>query len=248
MLNEQTITKMNAMKLLGMAQGFAQRNGKADHADLSHAEFVGLLVDDEKTYRENHRLERLIKNAKFKEKQACLEDIDYKNPRGLSKQVMLELAGGQWLIKKQNICITGPAGIGKSYIASALGNQACRAGYTTKWERVPRLFEILSMAKADASHLKVITQMGKVGVLILDDFGLAPLNDSERRDLLEIIEDRYASGPSIITAQAPTKDWHEIIGEPTIADAICDRIFHNAYKIELNGKKSLRRESSEAKT
>jgi DNA replication protein DnaC len=247
MLNEQTITKMNEMKLFGMARGFVQRNGKADHSELSHAEFVGLLIDDEKTYRETQRLERLLKNAKFKQ-QACLEDIDYKNPRGLSKQVMLELVGGQWLIKKQNILITGPTGIGKSYIASALGNQACRAGYTTRWERVPRLFEILSMSKADASHLKTITQMGKVGVLILDDFGLAPLSDPERRDLLEIIEDRHGSCSTILTAQAPAKDWHEIIGEPTIADAICDRIFHNAYKIELSGRKSLRRESSETRT
>ena len=235
MLNEQTITKMNEMKLFGMARGFAERNGKADHAGLSHAEFTGLLVDDEKTHRETRRLERLLKSARLKQ-QACLEDIDYKNPRGLSRQVMLELAGGHWLVKKQNILITGPTGIGKSYIACALGNQACRAGYATRCERVPRLFEILCMAKADASHLKTITQMGRVEVLILDDFGLAPLSDSERRDLLEIIEDRYASGPTIITAQAPAKNWHEIIGEPTIADAICDRIFHNAYKIELKGK------------
>lgn len=239
MLNEQTVTKMNEMKLFGMAHGFAQRNGKADHGDLSHAEFVGLLVDDEKIHRETRRLERLLKNAKFKQ-QAALEDIDYKSPRGLSKQVMLELAGGHWLVKKQNILITGPTGIGKSYIASALGNQACRAGYVTRWERVPRLFESLFMARADASRLKAITQMEKAGVLILDDFGLSPLNDQERKDLLEIIEGRYGLGPTIVTAQAPTKDWHEIIGEPTIADAICDRMFHNAYKIELSGKKSLR--------
>lgn len=239
MLDEQTITKMNAMKLFGMAKGFAQRNGKPDHGELSHAEFVGLLIDDEKTHRETRRLERLLKNAKFKQ-QACLEDIDYKNPRGLSKQAMLELAGGHWLVKKQNILITGPTGIGKSYIASALGNQACRAGYAAKWERVPRLFESLFMARADASHLKAITHLGKIGVLILDDFGLSSLNDQERKDLLEIIEGRYGLAPTIITAQAPTKDWHEIIGEPTVADAICDRMFHNAYKIELNGKKSLR--------
>ncbi len=239
MLNEQTIGKMNEMKLFGMARGFAERNGKADHGELSHAEFIGLLVDDEKVHRETQRLERLLKNAKFKQ-QACLEDVDYKNLRGLSKQVMLELAGGQWLVKKQNILITGPAGIGKSYIASALGNQACRAGYTTRWDRVPRLFESLAMARADGSHLKAITRMGKTGVLILDDFGLSALNDQERKDLLEIVEDRYASGSTILTAQAPTKDWHEIIGEPTIADAICDRIFHNTYKIELHGHKSLR--------
>lgn len=235
MLNEQTIAKMNQMKLFGMAKGFTERAGRSDHAELSHQEFVGLLTDDEKTYRETKRLERLLKYAKLKQ-QACLEDIDYKHQRGLSKQMMLELSGGQWLVKKQSIVITGPTGIGKSFIACALGNQACRAGYTTRLERVPRLFESLLMAKADGSHLKLITQLGKVGVLILDDLGLSPLKDEERNDLLEIIEDRTATGATVITSQLPIKNFHEAIGEPTIADAICRRMFHNAYKIELKGK------------
>ena len=235
MLNEQTIAKMNQMKLFGMANGFAERSGKADHAELSHQEFAGLLVDDEKIYRENRRLARLLKYARLKQ-QAALEDIDYRHQRGLSKQMMLELAGGQWLVKKQNILITGPTGIGKSFIASALGNQACRAGYTTRLERVPRLFESLMMAKADGTHLKLITQMGKAGALILDDFGLSPLKDEERKDLLEIIEDRTGMGATIVTSQLPTKNFHEVIGEPTIADAICRRMFHNAYRIELKGK------------
>ena len=235
MLNEQPIANMNQMKLFGMANGFAERSGKADHAELSHQEFAGLLVDDEKIYRENRRLARLLKYARLKQ-QAALEDIDYRHQRGLSKQMMLELAGGQWLVKKQNILITGPTGIGKSFIASALGNQACRAGYTTRLERVPRLFESLMMAKADGTHLKLITQMGKAGALILDDFGLSPLKDEERKDLLEIIEDRTGMGATIVTSQLPTKNFHEVIGEPTIADAICRRMFHNAYRIELKGK------------
>lgn len=235
MLNEQTIAAMNQMKLFGMARSFAERAGKSDHAELSHQEFVGLLVDDEKTHREQKRLERLLKYARLKQ-QAALEDIDYRHQRGLSKQMMLELSGGAWLVKKQNILITGPTGIGKSFIASAMGNQACRAGYATRLERVPRLFESLMMAKADGSHLKAITQLGKVGVLILDDFGLSPLKDEERKDLLEIIEDRTGAGATIITSQLPIKNFHEVIGEPTIADAVCRRMFHNAYRIELKGK------------
>lgn len=235
MLNEQSIGKMNEMKLFGMARGFAQRAGKSDHAELSHAEFVGLLIDDEKSYRETKRLERLLKYARLKQ-QAALEDLDYRHPRGLPKQMMLELSGGAWLIKKQNILITGPTGIGKSYIACALGNQACRAGLTTRLERVPRLFESLMMARADGSHLKLISQLGKVQVLILDDFGLSPLKEEERNDLLEILEDRHGAGATLVTSQLPAKNWHEVIGEPTVADAICRRMFHNAYRMELKGK------------
>lgn len=235
MLNEQTIAKMNAMKLFGMAKGFTERAGRSDHTELSHAEFVGLLIDDEKIHRETKRLERLLKYAKLKQ-QACLEDIDYRHQRGLSKQMMLELSNGAWLVRKQNILISGPTGIGKSFISCALGNQACRAGYTTRLERVPRLFESLMMARADGSHFKFITHLGRVGVLILDDFGLSPLKDEERRDLLEIIEERTGAGATVITSQLPIKNFHEVIGEPTVADALCRRMFHNAYRIELKGK------------
>lgn len=235
MLNEQTTAIMNALKLFGMAQGFSARIGRPDHAELSHAEFVGLLVEDEKTYRENQRLARLLKNAKLKG-QACLEDVDYKHPRGLSKQTILELTRGDWLEKKQNVLITGPTGIGKSFLANALGHQACRAGYTTNCHRLPRLLENLFVAKADGSHLKMLARLAKVQVLILDDFGLAPLADIERKDLLEIVEDRHGVGPLILTSQLPIKDWHQIIGEPTIADAIIDRVLHHVHKIELKGK------------
>ncbi len=235
MLNEQTLVRMNELKLFGMSRGFNDRIGRADHTELSHADFVGLLVEDEKSYRENQRLTRLLAYARLKG-QACLEDIDYKHPRGLVKQTILDMIRGDWLEKKRNILITGPTGIGKSFIASALGHQACRAGFTTSYLRLPRLFESLFGSKADGSHLKMLSRLAKIHVLILDDFGLSTLSDPERKDLLEIAEDRYNLAPLIITSQLPLKDWHMIIGEPTIADAILDRLFHQAYKIEMKGK------------
>lgn len=234
MLNEQTLSSLNQMKLFGMAKGFAERVSRHDHADLSHAEFVGFLVDDEKTYRENNRLNRLLKRAHLRQG-GTLEDIDYRHARGLVKQVILELSGGAWISNHQNILISGPTGIGKSFLACALGNQACRSGVTTWYVRFPRLLEELSMARADASHLKLLNRLAKTGVLILDDFALSPMTEVERKDFLEIVEDRYQQGATIITSQVPTSQWHQVIGEPTLADAICDRLLHQAYKIELKG-------------
>jgi len=240
MLNEQTMATLNALKLFGMATGFGDRLGNPSHAELSHAEFVGLLVQDEKTYRDNQRLKRLLKNARLRQP-ACLEDIDYRHPRGLSKQMMLELSSARWLDAHRNVLITGPTGIGKSYLACALGNFAARAGYTVLYLRAPRLFEALQQARGDGSHLKTLTRLARVQTLIIDDFLLMPPTDWERRDLLEIVEDRYQSGATIITSQCPTNDWHPNIGDPTLADAICDRLFHSTYRIELRGD-SLRKD------
>jgi DNA replication protein DnaC len=234
MLNEQTITTLNTLKLFGMAGAFESRLNSAKQAELSHADFVGLLVQDEKTYRDNQRLKRLLKNAKLRQS-AALEDIDYRHARGLSKQVMLELGSTMWLDAHRNVLIAGPSGIGKSYLACALGNYAARTGYTVLYLRAPRLFEMLQQARGDGSHLKAITRLGKVQLLIIDDFLLTPPTDWERRDLLEIVEDRYQSGATILTSQCPIGDWHTNIGDPTLADAICDRLLHNAYKIELKG-------------
>lgn len=239
MLNEQTITILNALKLFGMARGLQERLASPNHAELSHAEFVGLLVEDEKVYRDNQRLKRLLKKARLRH-QACLEDIDYRHPRSLSKQVMLELSTTRWLDSYRNVLITGPTGIGKSYLACALGNFAARAGYTVQYMRAPRLFESLQQARGDGSHLKTLTRLARVQLLIIDDFLLTSPTDWERRDLLEITEDRYQSGATVITSQCPTEDWYPNIGDPTLADAICDRLFHNAYKIELRGD-SMRR-------
>ena len=235
MLNEQTIGILNSMKLFGMAQSLPQRLADPKQAELSHAEFAALLAQDEKMHRDNRRLARLLKNAKLKQ-QAAVEDIDYRHPRGLVRQAMMELANGAWMAAGRNVLITGPTGVGKSYIACALGNLAARAGHPVLYARAPRLFESLHQARGDGSHLKALTRMGKVQVLIIDDFLITPLAVAERKDFLEIIEDRYGAAATVITSQCPLKDWHEVIGDPTLADAICDRLMHNAYKFELRGE------------
>jgi DNA replication protein DnaC len=234
MLNEQTIVTLNALKLFGIARGFQERLNNPRCAELSHAEFVGLLAQDEKTHRDNQRLKRLLKNARLRQS-ACLEDIDYRHPRGLNKQVIMELSSTQWLDAHLNVLVTGPTGTGKSYLACALGNLAARSGYTVLYVRAPRLFESLQQTRGDGSHLKTITRLAKVQLLIIDDFLLTPLTDWERRDLLEIVEERYQSGSTVFTSQCPTADWYPNIGDPTLADAICDRLFHNAYTIEIRG-------------
>jgi len=235
MLNEQTLGTLHALKLFGMAKSFSDKLSHPQTTDLSHQEFFGLIVQDEKTYRENLRLKRLLHNAKLKQ-QACLEDIDYKHPRGLNKQLLLELSSEQWLSHHQNVLLTGSTGVGKSYIACALGNFAARLGHTVLYLRAPRLFETLLQSKADGSHLKTLTRLAKIQLLILDDLFLTPLTDAERNDLLEIIEDRHQKAPTVITSQCPIKNWHHIIGEPTVADAILDRLLHHCYKIELKGE------------
>lgn len=245
MLSEQTVSTLNALKLFGMARGFSERLSQLKSADLSHEEFLGLLVQDEKTYRENLRLKRLLHNAKLKD-QAAIEDIDYRHPRGLNQQLVLELCTTQWISEHRNVLLTGPTGVGKSYLACALGNLAARSGYTVLYLRAPRLFETLLQSQGDCSHLKTLNRLAKVQLLILDDLLISPLSDPERRDLLEIIEDRSAQASTVITSQYPTKDWHHLIGEPTIADAICDRLLHHSYKIELKGE-SIRKTKNQLK-
>jgi len=247
MLNEQTIATLNSLKLFGMARGLEERLNSPNHAELSHAEFVGLLAQDEKTYRDNQRLKRLLKKARLRQA-ACLEDIDYRHPRGLSKQVMLELSSTRWLDVHRNVLITGPTGVGKSYLACALGNFAARAGYTVLYVRAPRLFESLQQARGDGSHLKTLTRLAKVQLLIIDDFLLTAPTDWERKDLLEIVEDRYQSCATVITSQCPISDWHPNIGDPTLADAICDRLLHNAYRLELRGDSMRRKDAGTMKT
>jgi len=237
--NQQTLSILNSLKLFGLAKGFEERLADPQQASLSHADFVGLLVQDEKTYRDNLRLKRLLKNAKLRQ-EAAMEDIDYGASRGLNQQVILDLANPQWVDAHRNVLISGPAGIGKSFISCALGNAAARAGYTVLYMRAPRLFETLQQSRGDGSHLKALARLSRVQLLVIDDFLLTPLTDWERRDFMEVVEDRYELGATIIASQCPIGDWHPNIGDPTMADAICDRLLHNSYRIELRGD-SLRR-------
>jgi len=217
-----------------MAESFEKRLSDPNQASLSHDEFVGLLVQDEKLYRDNLRLRRLLKKARLRQ-EASMEDIDYTAPRGLNRQVMLELANPEWVPAYRNVLVSGPTGVGKSFIACALGNAAARAGYTVLYVRAPRLFETLQQSHGDGSHLKALARLSRVQLLIIDDFLITPLSDSERRDLLEVIEDRYQAAATIIASQCPIGEWHPNIGDPTLADAVCDRLLHNAYKIEMRG-------------
>ncbi len=245
MMNEVTIAKLHAMRLYGMAKGFSERLASANNAQLSHEEFFGLVVDDEKTYRDNAKLARLLTQAHLRQ-QAAVEDIDFRHPRGLDKQIVVEISRGHWLSNHQNVLITGPTGVGKSFLACAMGNQACRSGYSTSYFRYSRLLEALLASRGDGSHLKFLARLAKTALLIVDDFALTAISATEARDLLEILEDRYGISSTIFTSQIPANQWHQLLGEPTIADAVCDRLFHNAFKIELKGE-SLRKSSSKQK-
>jgi len=246
MLNEQTFEKLYAMKLNGMAEALKEQLAQPDITQLSFDERFSLMVDRQWTWKENRRLERLLRNAKLKIN-ACIEDIDYKRARGIDKSIILMLAGCDWIRQAQNIIITGPTGVGKTYLACAMANCACRNGYSALYVRTPRLFQHLLIAKADGTYAKVMNKLANAKVLIIDDLGLAPLADAERRDLLEVIEDRHELSSTIITSQLPIDLWHDNIGDPTIADAILDRLVHNSHKITLKGG-SMRRKKNQKKS
>jgi DNA replication protein DnaC len=233
MLLQQTLEKMRAMKMHHMASSLDERLSKPDHQDLTVQEIIGLIVDDEFTARENARLEARLRGAKFKEKAACMEDIDYKANRGLKKQTMVELGQLKWIEKKQNVAFTGPSGVGKSYLAQALGHRACRAGHRVMYVRLPKLLTALVQSRADGSYANLLKRFERANVLILDDLGISELRESERRDLLEIIEDRYDVGSTVITSQLALKDWHSYFGAGRAADSLCDRLIHNCHRIEL---------------
>jgi DNA replication protein DnaC len=234
MLNEQTVDKLYTMKLLGMAEAFKGQLQHPPFQDLSFDERFGLLVDAQWIWKENKRLTRLLKEAKLK-LQACAEDIDYKTPRGIEKSVILNLLSCNWIRHQQNLLLSGPTGVGKTFLACALAQKACREGFRTLYLRMPQFFYQIALARADGSYGSFMKRLSKTHLLLLDDLGLAPFTDTERRDLLEVIEDRHGTGSTLVTSQLPIDHWHDHIGDPTIADAILDRLVHNAHRIQLKG-------------
>ena len=235
MLNPPTLEKLSALRLHAMAQAWQDQQAHADHAALSFDERFGLLVDAQWLARENRRLERSLREARLRLAQASLEAIEHYPQRPLDKALLRQLATGRWIAEHHNLAITGPTGTGKTFLACALAHQACRSGYRVLYRRLPRLIEELTLAHADGSYTRLLERLARIDLLVLDDWAIAPLRDQDRRDLLEIFEDRYGARSSLLTSQLRPEDWHDHLGEATVADAILDRLLHNAYKIALQG-------------
>ena len=235
MLNEPTMEKLKMLRLDAMAQGWTEQQRQPEAALLAFDERFGLLIDIECVARENKRMQKLLKDAKLKYPHACIEAIDYPVKRELDKAVIRQLATCRWIQEHQGVLITGATGTGKSWIACALAQQACRRGFRAFYRRCSRLFDELRIARADGSYVYVLAKLARAQVLILDDFGLNPIGDDERRDLGEILEDRSGSGSTIVTSQLPPTAWHQYLGEPTLADAICDRVLPSGHRIALKG-------------
>jgi DNA replication protein DnaC len=246
MLNQQTLDKLNAMKLTGIVDALSLQRASAEHARLSFDERLGLLVDAEWTFREQRKLTKRLRAAKLRYP-ASLEDVDFKHPRALDRQQVLSLGNCGFIEQRHNLLISGPTGIGKSYLACAFVERACRRGHNAAYVRLPRLLQQLAVARGDGSYARILDRLARLDLLAIDDWLLAPLRDSERRDLVEVIEDRSERAATLIASQLAAKDWHASIGDPNLADSICDRLLHNAHRIDLKGP-SMRRTTPDAKT
>lgn len=241
MLIHQTLERLHDLRLTGMAQALEEQLRMRDVDTLAFEDRLALMLEREATMRDDRRLARLLQVAKL-HVPGCVEDLDFKGARGLDRSLVLRLASGQWIRDHDNVLIVGATGTGKSYLACALGHSACRHGLSTRYFRFSRLLAALALARADGSYPKFLERLAKTQLLVLDDFGLAALSDSERADLLEILDDRYAKRATIVTSQLPFDHWHDVLGDATFADAILDRLMNNAHRITLKGP-SLRRKT-----
>ena len=234
------------MRLRGMAEAFREQQESADTQRLSFEERLGLLIDRQWNWRQNRALERRLRNGRL-QGPACVEDIDYRTARGLDRQVVRSLTQeSAWVREHQNLFLIGPTGIGKTWLARAFAQKACRDSYTAFFQKAAELFRSLATARADGSHSKLLYQLGRVDLLIVDDWAMAPLTEAERRDFLEICDTRYQARSVLLTSQIPVASWHAQIGDPTIADSILDRLVHNAHRIELQGESMRRKKGTKA--
>jgi DNA replication protein DnaC len=240
MLHHPTLEKLQTLRLAGMYKALTEQMTMPESETLSFEERLGLLADREMTERQDRRLKTRLRQARLKH-HACVEDLDYRAPRGLDKALMLQLATCRWVREGLNLIINGPTGVGKTWIACALAQKACREGYTALYLRLPRLFEDLGLAHGDGRFTKLMAGFAKTDLIILDDWGLAKFTAEQRRDMLELLDDRHGSRSTVVTSQVPVEHWHEVIGDPTLGDAILDRIVHSAYRINLKGESMRKR-------
>lgn len=235
MLTEPIVEKLQTMRLGAMAEAWLEQQGNADLSGLPFDERFGMIVEAEWLARENRRLKRALKEAKLRLNSACIEDVEFTARRGLDKAVVRQLANCRWVAEHHTVCITGATGVGKTYLACALAQQACRKGYRAMYRRATRLFDEMKLARADGSYARQLARIARMDVLVIDDFAVTPMTDTQRCDLLEVLEDRCGVRSTVITSQLATKQWHEYLADPTLADAICDRVLHQAHRIMLKG-------------